>query len=766
MQEKTKENKKQIEQKLKYIGLKLEEIPKCLENTEKIRYRPLKTYEDNNYKIYKYVNVKDIEIYITPVDRLESVSDKMKKAKPLSFYMTSHDEENIEEYESFLNMINNLDMDKIKKLEEEQKKLNKNIPYEIKYSNNYIWQIYYSEAENKYFMLFSSNENNAECLFYLIKKKISAVKLKKKELIYVPISHMEYTNKILKKSEIADLENYLWLFTKEWPSIYEVYDEKENASLEIVGKTTIYEKVKSIYKISLEDKKEAENIFKLIKALFILQSNEEYEYDFKPYINEQGGLDFCYNMKKITYENLSEFIRQEVEVKQEKTEEIYQKNIVIAEKLEMLNETVKKQKEEFLVKERQITTFLECKKSFFGKVKYFFKKGTKIKNEEKIQIEAEEEAKVEIEQIERIEEKNLYTIEDLLNVCEVLKREEQQLKNAEMDKKALENKKENLERKIKNATLYINEIESHKKSIFDFWKFTNKDEVSMLTEAEKQENENANKIKRKFDYEEDIEGFGEKLDDKQKMTLSKNECDAMFAIRNDLTTFNLLNKEKLLKKDDTQIQKILKKLQKEYMDNIDEVTAKDFDIFGNVAQDKTKIKVLNNIKHREVEKDKYNILNVNPNTTLEEYKENIENYRKLLKEAYGKIVLPIDVSLYKLTDEELKENSFEIMDLNPKTEIKTEMLAYEKYDTIKLYRLNVKEKMPILAYTNIAYYDDLNRTLPLGMNVETKALIDLSEFDMKLISRKDFNINYIENEFANSIKTIELYEYDLEIKTK
>ena len=490
MQEKTKENKKQIEQKLKYIGLKLEEIPKCLENTEKIRYRPLKTYEDNNYKIYKYVNVKDIEIYITPVDRLESVSDKMKKAKPLSFYMTSHDEENIEEYESFLNMINNLDMDKIKELEEEQKKLNKNIPYEIKYSNNYIWQIYYSEAENKYFMLFSSNENNAECLFYLIKKKISAVKSKKKELIYVPISHMEYTNKILKKSEIADLENYLWLFTKEWPSIYEVYDEKENASIEIVGKNTIYEKVKSIYKISLKDKKEAENTFKLIKALFILQSNEEYEYEFKPHINEQGGLDFCYNMKKITYENLSEFIRQEVEVKQEKTEKIYQKNIVIAEKLEMLNETVKKQKEEFLVKERQITTFLECKKSFFGKVKYFFKKGTKIKNEEKIQIEAEEEAKVEIEQIERIEEKNLYTIEDLLNVCEVLKREEQKLKNAEMDKKALENKKENLERKIKNATLYINEIESHKKSIFDFWKFTNKDEVSMLTEAEKQENEN------------------------------------------------------------------------------------------------------------------------------------------------------------------------------------------------------------------------------------------------------------------------------------
>ena len=84
-------------------------------------------------------------------------------------------------------------------------------------------------------MLFSSNENNSECLFYLIKKKIQVQKSRKKEKIYVPISHLDYSNKILKKSEIADLENYLWFFTKEWPNIYEVYNPDDEINLQIVS---------------------------------------------------------------------------------------------------------------------------------------------------------------------------------------------------------------------------------------------------------------------------------------------------------------------------------------------------------------------------------------------------------------------------------------------------------------------------------------------------------------------------------------------------
>ena len=478
----TKEDNKTIKSKLKSIGLDLENIPNSLLNIEKVKYKPLKTYEDNNYKVYKYVNIKDIEILITPLDRLDDLNQKLKRALPLAFYLKSESEETLEQYTTFLNMIRKLDIEKLKSIEQEQKILCKNMPYEIKYKDNYIWQIYYSEIENKYFMLFSSNENNSEALFYLIKKKIAMQKSKKNEKIYVPITHMEYSNKNLKKSEIADLENYLWFFTKEWPSIYEVYKENGEQSIEILGKTVVYEKVKSMYKITLENKEKASEQFKLLKALFILQSTDGTEYNFKTIINETGSLDFYYNLKKITYENLPEFIRQEVQVKQERMNKVFSENILNAERLELLKETLKKQKEEYLLKEKQITNFLECKKSFFGRVKYFFKKDNKTnKLKEMKQIPESEEKSIEIGSVEKIEEKDFYTIEDLLKICETLRKEETKLKNMQMDIKALENRKENLERKIQNATLYINEIESHKKSIFDFWKFTNKDKVTRDT---------------------------------------------------------------------------------------------------------------------------------------------------------------------------------------------------------------------------------------------------------------------------------------------
>lgn len=762
MQKDTKENEKIIEEKLKTIGLDLGKIPKSLLSMEKIKYKPLKSYEDNNYKIYKYVNVKDIEILITPVDRLDDLNEKIKKALPLAVYLNSESEETIEYYTTFLKLLNNLDVEKLEQIEEEQKELNKCIPYEIKYKNNYIWQIYYSEIEDKYFMLFSSNDNNPEALFYLIKKKLQAQKTRKKEKIYVPISHLEYSSKILKKSEIADMENYLWFFTKDWPNIYEVYDQNDEPTIQILGETSVYDKVNSMYKISLTNTKEAAEKFKLIKALFILQSTDEEEYNFKTIINENGSIDFCYNLKKLNYENLSEFIRQEVEVKQEKIDAIYEQNIVLAENLELLKETVKKQKEEYLIKEKQITNFLECKKTFFGRVKYFFKKPNKVKQVNAgSEEQSKQESNIELGKVEKIEKKALYTIEDLLKICETLEQEETKLKNTQMDIKALENKKENLERKIQNATLYINEIESHKKSIFDFWKFTNKDEVSLLTEAEKQESENDHKLKKQFDYEEDLEDFGKQVDSKQRTAFTKNECDAVFAIKQDIDTFNILNKPKVLKKDDTQIQKKIKELKQEYMENIDTIEEKDFDIFGNVAQDKTKIKVLNNNKHREIEKDKYKILDIKSETTLEEYKQNLENYKILLKEAYGKMLSPYDIAIYKVSETELEKNSFEIMNLNPKKEILKKNNDIEK---INLYKINVKEKMPIIFYSNIMFYDNLNKTLPLGMDIETDALIDLSKFDMKLVSRKDFYINKLKNEFENSVQLVQTYEYNLEIK--
>ncbi len=757
---------KEIEKKLENIGLNIEKVPACLSKRESIKFRASKTYDDTSYKIYKYIDVKDIEIFITSSDRMDDLNQKFKKADYLINYIKVEEEqrvEDIEKYTTFLELLKKLDLEKLAELEQRQKKRDKEIPYEVKYKESYIWQIFYSVESDKYFMLFPSKENNVESLFYLIKRKIQAQKTKKKELIYVPISQADYTNNFLKKSEISDLENYLWLFTKSWPTIYEVQDKNEKISLQIIGQTEVYEKMKSDYKIELKDKEEASKCYKMIKALFILQSEMQQEYNFKTSISENGGIEFYCGFKRINYDNLSEFIKQEFLRNKTEFEKLSTETLFEIEKLELLNRTIKKQNEEYMVKERQIVTFLECKKSFLGKVKYFFqgkkanKKMTKKTSEEKIKEFVEnEQQEIKIEE-EIIQTKELYTIEDLLELGKKLEDKRSKYKNIQMDIKAAENKKENLQRKIKNATLYINEIESHKKSIFDFWKYANKDEVALLTESEeKEKNKENEKLKKVFEYEEDIEELGEKVDERQREYLSKNECDAVFAIKVDTGAFKILDKQNIQRKDIIALEKDLKMLKQEYEYDIEDIEDKDFDIFGNVVEDKTKIKILNNRKHRELERQKYEILNINKDTTIEDYQKTIENYLTLLKESYGKITSAYDMPVYINGLKETEEKGFTICNINPK-----EVIENAENGEVNLYRYNIKENMPIIYYSNIIFFDNKYETLPLGMDVSTEVLLNLNNFETKLISRKDFRINRVINEQENEIKIVHLYEYSL-----
>ena len=42
-------------------------------------------------------------------------------------------------------MLNKFKIEEVEKISEEQENLNKKIPFKVKYENNYLWQIYYSE---------------------------------------------------------------------------------------------------------------------------------------------------------------------------------------------------------------------------------------------------------------------------------------------------------------------------------------------------------------------------------------------------------------------------------------------------------------------------------------------------------------------------------------------------------------------------------------------------------------------------------------------
>lgn len=765
MKETTKEEKKIVQDKLKFLKLDLDNVSDIFEVTNKIKYRPIRDYDNTTYKSYKFIDISNIQIYITKATRMESAEKKYKLAKPIIEYLDPKTEEEFELHAEFIEMLKKLDIEKMEELEKEQKEFKKQIPYEIKYKNNFSWDIYYSEAEDKYFMMFPSKENQVETLFYAIKKQIEAKKSKRANtLVYVPISNKQTEYEFLKRSEIADLENYLWFFTANWPSIYEVEDKDNNKTIQIIGEAPVYENIKSLYKIVLKDKEEAQREFKLIKALFILKSNIEQEYDFKIGIDENAKLNFFYNHNKITYENLPNFIKTEIEKKREALDIITKENVAQTEKKLLLQEILKKQNEEYVLKEKQIVTFLECKKSFFKKVSYFFKGKKKIKKEEIAQdVKSEVKEGIKIEKLE-IEEKKFYTIEDLLKIATTLEDKEKEYKNIQMDIKALEIKKENLENKIKNATLYINEIESHKKSIFDFWKFTNKDEVSLLNEAQSvNEEEKHTKIKKVFSYEDDMEDLSIKIDEKQKRIFTQKVCDAIFAIYNDVDVFNLISKEKILKKDEKQIEKSLEEKKQQYKNDYEKIKEKDFDIFGSVVEDKTKIKTLKKHKHREIEKDIYKVLDIHLDTTVDEYKDNIKHYEKLLEENKDKMIMPYDMSLYKIADATIENDKWIIMNINPEEEIIKNDI---KEDILILNKINLKENMPVIFYSNIMFYDNLNQTLPSGMDITEKVLLDLQDYDLKLVSRKDFNMNFIENEFESKVKTISLYEYNVEIKQK
>ena len=78
----TKDSEKTIEKNLEYIGLKLDKIPNFLKTYESLNFRPSKSYDDTIYKVYRYVNIKDIQILITPADRLMEIKQRYKLSSP------------------------------------------------------------------------------------------------------------------------------------------------------------------------------------------------------------------------------------------------------------------------------------------------------------------------------------------------------------------------------------------------------------------------------------------------------------------------------------------------------------------------------------------------------------------------------------------------------------------------------------------------------------------------------------------------------------
>lgn len=764
------ENLNLLKNKISYIGFELEKVPEFLKDFTPLNYNVPKVYDETSYKVYKYVDVKNIDIMITPKDRLDELSERYATASPLFTYMKPENNKDIEKYAYFLKMINQTNTYDIEKIEEEQENFQKEIPIDVKFPNNFKWQVFYSEYADRYFMLASTKETDNSTMFYLLKKKIEANKSRKKSptTVFIPISNEEYTGKILKKSEIEDVENYLWYFTKNWPSVYEITDQEGNTFLQIVGETVIFDKMTSKYRIILKDKKEAQKWYKQLKALFILAYEIPNEYAFDVKINQEGGIEFLQDSRKIEYDNLADFLKEEAILKIKENEKLENENTELKADVKDLQKKAEEQTQEYLRKEREIYAFLECKKTFMGRIKYFFK-GKKSKEPETEQHSANKDRLKDILNQDKNEivhysdaelESKSYTVEDIIKIGKTLENTRKENKNAKLDLKAAENKSENLERKIKNATEYLEEIDKHKKSIFEFWKYANKDESKMLVEAESVEEEKRTSITKAFDYEGDIEKLANKVDMEQREKLSHDELNALFASNYVLEGINLVSKKKLSKSDEEDIINLLDDLQEEYKENLETIEEKDFDIFGNVSEDKTKIKKLKNNKHRENEKNKFEVLGVNLNTELSEFIEKLRDIRENLESGSDKIDTPYDLPVYKASNQVLDTEGFDKFSINPwETLNNLEKIATSKETT--LYKINVPENTKLMFFSNIAFYENDNHTLPLGMDVSQEILINLDLYTLELKNKTEFNMNISKDEFTNYVKNVKVYEYNL-----
>ena len=117
-----------MKEKIEYLGLDLENIPSTIKNFKPIKYRIPKFYDEKQYKQYRYVSIKNIQILLSPTNRLDDIQDKYKQASPLIDYLDNKNEDNFIKHTTFLNMLRKVKIEDIEKIEKEQE----NFPLYIK----------------------------------------------------------------------------------------------------------------------------------------------------------------------------------------------------------------------------------------------------------------------------------------------------------------------------------------------------------------------------------------------------------------------------------------------------------------------------------------------------------------------------------------------------------------------------------------------------------------------------------------------------------
>ena len=95
MPRRKKEEIEGISDKIEYLGLDLDKVQKDILEFEPLDFRISRFYDEKQYRQYRFLSVKDIQIILSPTNRLEDLQERYKKARPLSEYLDSKNEENL-----------------------------------------------------------------------------------------------------------------------------------------------------------------------------------------------------------------------------------------------------------------------------------------------------------------------------------------------------------------------------------------------------------------------------------------------------------------------------------------------------------------------------------------------------------------------------------------------------------------------------------------------------------------------------------------------
>ena len=247
----------------------------------------------------------------------------------------------------------------------------------------------------------------------------------------------------------------------------------------------------------------------------------------------------------------------------------------------------------------------------------------------------------------------------------------------------------------------------------------------------------------------------------QRKNLSKEETDNIYIATTNL--IQVLNKIKTNNVGPEDIEKSLKEMKKEAQEE-KALLEDEYDIFGNLVEDNTKIRKINNKKHRELPKDKFNILDITRNTKQIGYKLTLQAVIQNILKSLEKSVIPDSLPVYKaVIDEKLDNKKINVFNINPENEMKKAI--NEDGNKINLYKINIKEKTNGIGFTNIIFYDNQNKTLPVGMDLSTEMIIDTSKLHLNLVYKNSFKVIEFEDEkddFSDiKIKNVDVYEYDV-----